>query len=112
MSTEPGQVHITFDELRAKLADLEEVRELAYHELEALEGHRARLRNLEQNADMLLEHYADKVPEALKELVAEECHRLYKMLRLEITVQPSAILEVNGTFGAGGELSHCELHRM
>jgi chromosome segregation ATPase len=99
---------ITFDELREKLADLEEVREFARHELEALEGRHARLRNLERNADTLLKHYADMVPEALNKLVPEERNRIYKMLRLVVRIQPSAILEVNGTFGGRGELSQCE----
>ena len=99
---------ITFDELRAKLADLEEIREFARQELEALEGRQACLRDLERSADTLLEHYADMVPEALNKLVPEERNHIYKMLRLVVRVQPSAILEVNGTFGARGELSQCE----
>jgi DNA repair ATPase RecN len=56
---------ITFDELRAKLADLEETREFVRNELEALEESQARLRDLERNADMLLERYVGMVPEAL-----------------------------------------------
>jgi len=35
---------ITFDELRAKLAELEETRELAQRELEILEERRSRMR--------------------------------------------------------------------
>jgi hypothetical protein len=34
---------ITFDELRAKLADLEETREFAQHELEILKGRQSRI---------------------------------------------------------------------
>ncbi len=39
---------------------------------------------------------------------SEERHRVYKMLRLKVTVQPSGVLEVSGTFGEGLELSEHE----
>ena len=98
---------ITFDELREKLADLEETREFVQHELAALEGRQARLRDLERNADTLLEHYAGMVPEALDELTPEERHRIYKILRLMVTVCPEGILEVSGVFGGERGLSQC-----
>jgi hypothetical protein len=98
---------ITFDELRAKLADLEETREFARNELEALEESQARLRDLERNADTLLDRYVGMVPEALDILAPEERHRVYKMLRLAVTVQPEGILEVSGAFGSERGLSQC-----
>ena len=45
---------IIIDELRAKLAELEETRELA--QLEILKERRSRMRELERNADVLLKH--------------------------------------------------------
>jgi site-specific DNA recombinase len=99
---------ITFDELRAKLADLDNTRELARRELEAIEGCRARLRDLERNADALLEHYTAMVPEALDGLEPEERHRIYKMLRLAVRVRPSGILEVGGVLGGEGGLGGWE----
>jgi Recombinase zinc beta ribbon domain len=98
---------ITFDELRAKLADLEETRELARWELEALEGRHARLRDLERNADTLLERHAGMIPAALDELAPEDRHRVYKTLRLGVTVRPEGILEVSGAFGSERGLSQC-----
>jgi site-specific DNA recombinase len=98
---------ITFDELRAKLADLEETREFVRNELEALEESQARLRDLEQNADALLERCVGTVPEAVDELAPEERHRVYKMLRLVVKVQPEGILEVSGVFGTQRGLSQC-----
>jgi len=98
---------ITFDELRAKLADLEETRELVRNELEALEASQTRLRDLERNADTLLKCYLGMVPEALKKLTPEERHRIYKMLRLVVTVQPEGILGVSGAFGSERGLSQC-----
>ena len=102
---------ITFDELRAKLADLEETREFAQHQLEILEGRQSRMRELERNADALLKHYAGMVPETLSELVPVERHHIYhiyKLLRLRVKVQPNAILEVSGTLGGEGALGRCE----
>ncbi len=53
---------ITFDELRTKLAALEETRQTARRELAALEGRAERLRALERDRDSLLEDYAEMMP--------------------------------------------------
>jgi hypothetical protein len=45
------------------------------------------------------------VPEGLDALSPEERHRVYQMLGLKVSVQPSGVLEVSGTFGEGLELS-------
>jgi hypothetical protein len=87
---------ITFDELRTKLAALEETRTTAQRELESLSLRRERLAELERDRDSLLEHYATKVPEALEELTAEERHQVYKMLRLDVYVFPNGDLEIRG----------------
>jgi site-specific DNA recombinase len=99
---------ITFDELRTKLAALEETRELARRELDTLQDQRDRLQELERGKTALLEHYAAMVPEGLDALSPEERHRVYKMLGLRVSVQPSGILEVSGTFGEGLQLSEHE----
>lgn len=49
---------ITLDELRTKLAGLEEARALARRELSALKERRERIEDLEQDANVLLERYA------------------------------------------------------
>jgi uncharacterized protein involved in exopolysaccharide biosynthesis len=59
---------IDFDELRARLAALEESRETARLELAALAGRREKLAELERDRDALMESYAGLVPEALKAL--------------------------------------------
>jgi hypothetical protein len=53
----------------------------------------------------LLEHYADIAPEALDSLIPKERHRLYKMLRITVIVQPDTTLEVSGVFGEGLSVS-------
>ena len=87
---------ITFDELRAKLAALEETRQTARRELAALKGRAERLRALERDRDTLLQTYAELVPEALVALEPEEHHRIYSMLGLRVLAFLDGSLEVSG----------------
>ena len=87
---------IDFDELRDRLAALEETRETARQELAALEDRQERLAELERDRDALMERYAGMIPEALDALVSEERHRLYKMLRLKVVSNADSSLEVTG----------------
>jgi hypothetical protein len=90
------------DELRAKLAELQEDRETAEREIAAIEGRRERLEQMERDRDTLMEHYAGTVPESLDDLSPEERHQIYKMLRLEVLAYPDKSLEVSGAILAGG----------
>jgi len=90
---------ITLDELRTKLAALEEMRTVALKELEALRTRREQLERLEHDADALLEHYAEMVPEALDELTPKERRDVYKMMRLKVIAFPDGSVEVTGVFG-------------
>jgi hypothetical protein len=90
---------ITLDELRAKLAGLEETRTTARRELESLSQRREKLAELERNRDTLLVHYAGMVPEALDELTPEERHRIYEMLRLRAVATLDGTIEVTGVLG-------------
>ena len=103
---------ITLDELRAKLAILEETRKTAHRELAALSERRERIETLERDANTLLESYAVMTPESLDALVAEERHRIYRMLRLRIQAYPDRRLEAEGVLGAqaavcGDETRYC-----
>ena len=90
------------DELRTKLAALEETRETAERELRALEGRSELLENLEREKDTIIERYAGLVPEALEELSPEERHRVYRMLRLKVVAHPDDKLEVTGAISEDG----------
>jgi hypothetical protein len=90
---------ITLDELRTKLAALEEARAVARRELAALKEQWERIGHLEQDANALLEHYAGMVPEALDDLTSEERHRVYKMMRLNVIMYADGHVEVTGAFG-------------
>jgi hypothetical protein len=91
---------ITFDELRAKLAGLEKVREKAEQELENLRNRKVRLEELEKDRDALLESWAELVPTSLETLTGLERNRVYTMLNL--LVSPSLEgYEVSGAFCTG-----------
>jgi len=91
--------YITFDELGAKLQELEETRRTAERELDTLNRRQARIEELERDKASLLEEYSDVVPEALTELSAEDRHQLYRMLRLEVYVLPDGSLDIRGAVG-------------
>src|SRR5215218_9207224 len=90
------------DELRAKLAELQEDRDTAEREIAAIEGRRERLEQMERDRDAVMEHYAGVVPESFDGLLPEERHQVYKMLRLEVLAYPDKSLEVHGAILAGG----------
>jgi hypothetical protein len=92
------------DELRSKLAELQEFRQTAERELTAIEERKERLEQMERDRNVLLERYAGVVPESLNALTSEERHQLYKLLRLEVVAYPDKSLEVSGAIvGGGGE---------
>jgi len=90
---------ITLDELRSKIAALEETRSVALTELEVLRGRREHIERLENDAAALLEYYAGMVPEALDGLAPKERHSIYRMLRLKVVVCADGRVEVTGVFG-------------
>jgi hypothetical protein len=68
-------VIITFDELRAKLETLEETRETARRELDALDDRRWRVADLERDRAALLEPYTEKASKGLDYFTPEDRHR-------------------------------------
>ena len=87
------------DELRAKLAGLEERRAAVRREMDALAARKERLEELERNKEELLEYYASMAPKSLEELSGEERHRVYQTLRLCVRAHSDGILEVTGALG-------------
>ncbi|MDQ3833231.1 MAG: hypothetical protein M3315_06275 [Actinomycetota bacterium] len=85
---------LDYDELRAKLASLEETRKTAEHELAILKDHRKHIAELERDKEAVLEHYAAIAPEALDSLTPEERRHLYGMLRLRATQYPDGKVAV------------------
>jgi site-specific DNA recombinase len=89
---------ITHDELRTKLAGLEETRKTAQRELEGLRSRREKFEALEQDTEAILETYAQMAPEALDSLTPDQRHNFYRMLRVRVLVQPGGRTEVRGAF--------------
>jgi Recombinase/Recombinase zinc beta ribbon domain len=100
--------YMTFEELGTALDELEETGRMAERELAALRSRCEALEQLELDKVALLEHYARIAPEALDSLTLEERHRLYKLLRLDVSVRPDSSLEVRGIFGESVALSKSE----
>ncbi|MDQ3910374.1 MAG: recombinase family protein [Actinomycetota bacterium] len=85
---------MTDDELDEELAQLDNTRKVAEHELEALRWHKERVEAMERDREAVLKHYAALAPGALDRLSPEQRHRLYKMLRLKVLVAKSGDLEI------------------
>jgi site-specific DNA recombinase len=98
---------ISFDELRARLAELEETRKTAERELAALRSRQEYLLDLERERDALLESLEATAPEALDSLSPEERHQFYKLLRLTVAVGADGTPEVSWA-GAKASDSVCE----
>jgi hypothetical protein len=77
------------EELRAKLGELQEAREIVEKELKTIEGRKEHVELLEHARDTLMEYNAGMVPESLNDLSPEERHQIYKMLRIEGRVHHS-----------------------
>ncbi|HZY57011.1 MAG TPA: zinc ribbon domain-containing protein, partial [Rubrobacteraceae bacterium] len=88
------------DELHTKLAALEETRETAQRELEALHRHREEIEELERDRDGLLDSLEAVAPSRLEALAPEQRHHVYKMLRLKVVTYRDRTLEARWAFGA------------
>ena len=62
---------ITFDELKVRLAELDNTRSTAERELEALRNHEKRIAELEGARDALLDSLVGTAPDALNLLASE-----------------------------------------
>jgi hypothetical protein len=87
---------MTLDELGTRLAELEDVRRSAESELAKLRTTQEEIESLEADADTLLASYERATPEKLDALEAEERHRVYKLMRLEVLAHLDGSLEAQG----------------
>jgi site-specific DNA recombinase len=94
---------ITFEELRARLAELDETRETAERELAAIRGHEEYILTLERERDALLDSLEADAPEALDSLEPSQRHHWYRLLRLEAVVDEDGNVEVSWAGAPGGE---------
>ena len=103
---------ITFDELRASLAELDNTRTIAERELETLRTHRERISGLEADRNALLDSLVGVAPDALESLTPEERHHVYKMLKLRVIAGSDEALEISGAFGDGFAMCHSKTPRV
>ncbi len=94
-----SQELIGFDELRSRLAELDDVRKTTEQELESLQRRRDRIAELEQDG-VIMEQYAGLIPAELEALAPEERHRVYGLLRLQVAPRQDGGVEMTGVIGA------------
>ena len=90
---------MTFAELGARLAELENARAVALSEMETIRGCYEGVERLERDRDALLETYSGSPLEALESLEPEERRTVYEMLRLEVLVGTDGSLTINSIPG-------------
>ena len=98
---------ITFDELRARLAELDETRQTAEGELTALHNRQEYINQLERDRDALLDLLEEVAPDRLDSLTLEQRHQLYRMARLKVTANLDGSFEVEWAIGEGFRLWLC-----
>jgi DNA repair exonuclease SbcCD ATPase subunit len=84
------------EELRMRLAALEDTRKTAEQELGALQRRTEHLAQLERDRDSLLESYADLMPEAVDAMEPEERHQAYRIIGLQVHLVPNGSFELSG----------------
>ena len=94
---------IGFDELRSRLAELDDVRRTTEQELESLRRRGDRIAELEHDG-IIMEQYAGLVPTELKTLAPQERHRVYRLLRLQVIPGQDGNVEMSGVIGAADSI--------
>jgi hypothetical protein len=89
---------IGLDDLKARLAELDDARTTAEQAIAILEGRIEHVRSLEEDRDAVLADLEAMAPKVLDCLDPEERHRFYKMLRLRVRLWPDRSLEITGAF--------------
>ena len=90
---------ITFDELRGRLAELEDTRKVAEQELRRLENSKKRIAELKRDKAEWLENFSSALPGRIDSLTSEKRHRIYKRMKLRVAVGADGQLqEAQGVF--------------
>ncbi len=90
---------MTFDELEARLCEIEESRAIVLRELEEIGNRCEDAEGLERDRDALLGSYAGTDAETLGRLEPEERNRVYRALRLEAHLGADGVLSIEGIAG-------------
>jgi hypothetical protein len=99
------------DELRAKLADLDESKVAAEEELAAIRGRAERLEVLKREREEVLASLKGMAPERLDRATPDQRHRLYNALGLRVTAAADRSLSASGNIMVPSFPSDPELAR-
>jgi hypothetical protein len=94
---------ISLEDLRARLAELENDREGLLSILGNIKGQAQELEDLERDRDVLLEGYAGVMPDRLDAMAPEERHGIYKMLKLRVVASADRTLTASGIILTEGD---------
>jgi hypothetical protein len=89
---------MTREELRTKLAELDEAIGMAEGEIEKLRSHEERIRTMEEAGEELIERYAKLIPEELQNLSPAEKRRIYQTLQISISVPQDGEIKIKLPF--------------
>ncbi len=89
---------MTREELRSKLAELDETIRLAEAEMEKLRHHEERIRVMEEAGEELIERYARLIPEELDDLSPAKRRRIYQMLQVIVMVPKEGEIRIKLPF--------------
>jgi hypothetical protein len=89
---------MTREELRTKVAELDEAMRLAEGEIEKLRCHEERVRAMEEAGEELIERYAKLIPEELQNLSPAERRRIYQTLQISISVPKDGEIKIKLPF--------------
>ena len=87
---------MTLNESGAALEELEHARSTIVRESNETHARQGRFTTLERDSDALLETCDASLEKTLERLGSEDCHRLYRLLRLEVLVGTDGSLTVSG----------------
>src|SRR5215208_4407394 len=88
---------LSIAELKKKLTDLEERREVAQRESGKLARHHEHRAELERNAEALLERYTFEAREGFDLYTPEDRHDAYRALGIEVISYPDGTVELTGS---------------
>ena len=88
---------IAMGELKSKIANLQERREIAEKELDKLTHHQERVAKLEREAEALMEQYRSQALEGLDLFTPEDRHDVYKALGIKILAHADGVAELTGS---------------
>ena len=98
-------------ELKSKIADLQERKDIAEQELEKLTHHQERVAKLECEAEALIEHCRLQALEGLDLFTPEDRHDAYQALGIKVTAHADGAAELTGSAIVGASSSDFDPRR-